>query len=360
MFNRAIAKIDLLALRYNLTKIKALSPRSKVLAVVKCNAYGHGIEAVARALADEVSAFGVMFLGEALKLYQIGIRKPIVILTGFFSAEELETIDHYGFETVVHNFEQIEILEKSKLSQMLSIWFKIDTGMHRLGFQMAEVASAYQRIQSLPQVKKPLRLMTHFSEAEDLDSSKTIQQINNFNLAIADLTGEKCLANSAAILNWPETHLDWIRPGIMLYGALPFADESIRAKLALRPVMTLTSRLIAIHELEKGEGIGYGSTFICPQKMRVGTIALGYGDGYPRSTQGAPVLIDGARTRLLGRVAMDMIGVDLSELPTAKVGSEVVLWGAGLPIEEVSLYAQEIAYELFCRLTSRVRFLNLG
>jgi alanine racemase len=355
MLSRTHAHIDLEALHYNLLKIKAHTPQSKVLAMIKCNAYGHGAVPVAKKIEKDVSVFGVMFLPEALQLSNAGIRKPIVILTGFVDSEELKIIDGFGFESVIHNFEQIEILEKNKLSNALPVWLKLDTGMHRLGFQPHQVTSAYQRLTSCSVVRKPLRLMTHFAEADNMGSNKTIQQISCFKEMTSGLDGEWCMANSAAIVNWPETHLSWIRPGILLYGASPFSDRTGK-DLGFMPVMTLTSRVITIHELAKGEAIGYGSIFRCPENMRIGTIAVGYGDGYPRNTVGAPILVEGIRTKTLGRVAMDMLGIDLSHIPNAKVGSQVVLWGRGLPAEEIAQCSGEIPYELFCRLTSRVQY----
>ena len=353
--SRTVVHIDLQALHNNLLKIKSHAPNSRVLAMIKCNAYGHGAAPVAKKIEKDINAFGVMFLKEALELSNAGIKKPIVILTGFFDSEELKMIDGFGFESVVHNFEQIEILEKRKLSRPLPVWLKLDTGMHRLGFQPHQVTSAYQRLMLCSSVKKPIRLMSHFSEADDMFSSKTLQQIACFKEMTSGFDGEYCMANSAAIVNWPGTHLSWIRPGILLYGATPFGDRA-GVDLGFEPVMTLSSRIITVHELAKGEAIGYGSIFRCPENMRIGTIAAGYGDGYPRNTMGAPVLVDGVRTKSLGRVAMDMTGVDLSCIPSAKVGSKVILWGRGLPAEEVAKCSGEIAYELFCRLTARVQY----
>lgn len=355
MFNPTNAHIDLGALGRNLAKIKATVPESKILAMVKCNAYGHGAIEVAKKIESEVGIFGVMFLKEALQLSEAGIKKPIVILTGFFDSEELKIINDSGFDSVIHSFEQIATLEKSQLSRPLAVWFKIDTGMHRLGFQTTQVMEAYQRLIAHPMVQKPLRLMTHFSDADDAVSNKTSEQIARFEMLIAGLDGELCVANSAAILDWPKTRLSWVRPGILLYGASPFSDRT-GLDLGLEPVMTLSSRIISVHELGAGETIGYGSIFQCPEKMRIGMIATGYGDGYPRNTQGAPVLVDGVRTKLLGRVAMDMMGVDLGPIPTAQVGSQVILWGKGLAVEEITKYSGEISYELFCRLTSRVKY----
>ena len=252
-------------------------------------------------------------------------------------------------------YEQIDILEKTRISNPISVWLKVDSGMHRLGFQPHQVKAAYARLINHPKVRKPIHFSTHFSDADDKTSPKTTKQIAIFEAAVAGLGGTWSMANSAAILDWPKTRASWIRPGILLYGASPFSDR-MGLDLGFEPVMTLTSRVIAIHELEEGETIGYGSTFCCPKKMRIGTVAIGYGDGYPRDTQDAPVLVDGIPTKTLGRVAMDMTSVDLSNVPMAKVGSNVTLWGQDLPIEGVAKHCSEIPYEMFCRLTSRVRY----
>ncbi|CAL7961730.1 alanine racemase 1 [Gammaproteobacteria bacterium] len=356
MNHSTVAHIDLEALHHNLRTIKTATPRSNILVMIKSNAYGHGVVEVAKSLEHDVDAFGVMFLHEALQLYNAGVKKTIVILTGFFDAEELSVIEKYNFECSVHNFAQIEILEKAKLSRPLGIWLKIDTGMHRLGFQSHQVQEAYQRLVQNKMVQKPLRLMTHFSDADNVKNNKTAKQIVCFEQIVANLEGEWCMANSAAIFGWPKSHVHWIRPGIALYGASPFDGKS-GPELNLKPVMTLTSRIITIHELEKGASVGYGSTFSCPEKMKVGTISIGYGHGYPRNARfGTPVLVNGIRTQLVGRVAMDMIGIDLRKVPKAKIGSSVILWGKGLPVEEIAANAGEISYELFCRLTSRVHY----
>jgi len=353
----AIAHIDLEALQHNLLAIKAVTLRSNILVMVKSNAYGHGAVEVAKSLEHDVDAFGVMFLHEALQLYNAGVKKPIVILTGFFDIEELSVIEKYNFECSVHNFAQIELLEKAKLSRPLRVWFKIDTGMHRLGFQSHLVQEAYLRLMQNKMVQKPLRLMTHFSDADNIkNNNKTAKQTACFEQVVVNLEGERCMANSAAILDWPKSHVHWVRPGIALYGASPFDDKS-GLELNLKPVMTLSSRIITIHDFEKGVTIGYGSTFSCPEKMRIGIASIGYGHGYPRNTKSAtPILVNGIRTQLIGRVAMDMIGIDLRPIPNAKIGSPVVLWGRGLPVEEVAAGAGEISYELFCRLTSRVHY----
>ena len=356
MSNHTIAHIDLSALKHNLAQIKSKAPQTNILAMIKSNAYGHGAEIVAKTLESEAQAFGVIFLSEALKLKNTGIEKRIVILTGFLDQEELKNIDEFGFETVIHNFEQLEILEKTKLKKPLHVWLKIDTGMHRLGFQPKDVASVYAKLAANNMIVKPLLLMTHFSDADNIDCPKTQEQLVCFKKITANFEGSKCLANSSAIINWPNAHADFIRPGIMLYGVSPIENKT-GLDFGLKPVMTLVSRVIAIHHLHKGDTIGYGGTWKCPEDMPVGIVSIGYGDGYPRSAEsGTPVLINESRCQLIGRVAMDMITIDLRNAPNAKVGDKATLWGNGLPAEEIAKCAGTIPYELFCRLTSRVVF----
>jgi len=358
MNHSTVVHIDIDALQHNLHLVKRDVPNSKIIAMVKRDAYGHGMVKIAQGLESDIDAFGVVFLQEALHLHNAGIKKPILILSGFLDKEELLAIDKYNFYCSVHNFAQIELLEATKLVKPLHVWLKIDTGMHRLGFGPEQVQEAYQRLMQIDAVQKPLKLMTHFAEADILQSNKTIQQMECLQTLIKELNleGERCTANSSAILKWPITHADWARPGITLYGATPFPTGT-GLDLGLKPVMTLTSRVVAIHDLKKGEKIGYGGTFTCPEDMRTGIVAIGYGDGYPRNTKtGAPVLVNGVRTQLIGRVAMDMICVDLRPAPNTKIGDNVVLWGKGLPAEEVAVFTGESVYELFSRLTSRVYY----
>lgn len=359
MKHSTVVHIDIDALQHNLRLVKSDVPNSKIIAMIKRDAYGHGMVKIAQVLESDIDAFGVVFLQEALHLYNAGIKKPILVLSGFLDKEELLAIDQYNFYCSVHNFSQIEILETTKLSKPLHVWLKIDTGMHRLGFGLDQVQEAYQRLMQIDSVQKPLKLMTHFAEADNLQSNRTTQQMDCLQTLIKELglEGERCTANSAAILKWPVTHADWARPGITLYGATPFATGT-GLDLGLKPVMTLTSRIVAIHDLKQGEKVGYGGTFTCPENMRIGIAATGYGDGYPRNTKtGAPVLVNGIRTQLIGRVAMDMICIDLRPVPNTKIGDNVVLWGKGLPVEEVAVFASESVYELLSRLTSRVYYI---
>lgn len=356
MIHPTIAHIDLEALQHNVALIKKTAPNSKILAMVKSNAYGHGAVEISLSLANQVDALGVIFLKEAEKLAAAGVTSRIVILAGFFDAEELAEINAYGFDTVVHCEEQLKILERAKLSKPLSVWLKIDTGMHRLGFAPEEVKPAYERLAAISAVKKPLHLMSHFSDADNILKNKTLEQLSCFNASIENLAGELCLANSSAILNWPSTYVDWVRPGITLHGVSPLGEKPGLA-LGFKPVMTLTTRIITIHNLKAGAAVGYGSSWICPEDMRIAIIAIGYGDGYPRNTRsGTPVLIHGVRCPIIGKVAMDMITVDLRNMPQAKVGDNVVLWGRGLPAEEVAQGSDSIPYELFCRMTQRIHY----
>lgn len=356
MIHPTIAHIDLAALRHNVAQIKQQAPHSKILAMVKANAYGHGAVEVSHALENYIDAFGVIFLKEAHNLFATGIKKPIVILSGFFDADELQEINQCGFATVIHNFEQLAIFEQAPLAKPQEVWLKIDTGMHRLGFQPAEVAAIYAKLMQHPQVIKPLHLMTHFSDADDRTKAKTLEQLACFTETTRTLEGIKSLANSSAILNFTAAHGAWVRPGITLHGVSPISEQTGKT-LNLRPVMTLTSRLITTHDLHKGDTVGYGGTWVCPEDMRIGIVAIGYGDGYPRnSRQGAPILINGVRCPLIGKVAMDMTTVDLRPLPSAKVGDTAILWGRGLPIEEVARFSEISPYEMFSRITQRVLY----
>lgn len=348
----AFLEINTAALQHNLRQIKKLAPHSSVLAMVKSNAYGHGIEEALKGLAD-ADAFGVACIDEALEIKAKNItQKPIVLMAGFFLEQELEEIAQHQFEIVVHNHHQLEIMCNTKLAQPVTVWLKVDTGLHRLGFMPHEIKKAYQRLHESANVKK-IRLLTHFAEPDA--KTTTEEQLSAFNLATAGISAERSLANSAAILAWPSTHYEWIRPGIMLYGISPFA-EKIGEDHLLKPAMTLHSQLIAVQPLIKGDKVGYSGIWTSPEDMLMGVVAIGYGDGYPRHAKnGTPVLVNGKRVPLIGRVSMDMITVDLRTQPNAKIGDPVILWGEHLPIEIVAHHADTIAYELLCKVTNRVR-----
>jgi alanine racemase len=355
------AVIDLSACRHNLLQAKQAAPGSKCMAIIKANGYGHGMVHIAHALKD-ADAFGVATVSEALGLREAGITKPIVLLEGFSSVEELNLIRGYQLECVIHDASQIKLLETSLTDEMVA-WVKVDTGMHRLGFNPDEIDSMVKRLVESKKIKQPIQLMTHLANADDKHDDKTLKQVEAFYSSIAplaesgvDITNTS-IANSAGILGWPQSHAHWNRPGIMLYGVSPFINVT-QGDLNLIPVMTLSSHLIAVKEVNKGESIGYGGTFTCDKDMTIGVVAVGYGDGYPRHAKtGTPVLVNNKRTRLIGRVSMDMICVDLSEQKKAKVGDTVVLWGKGLPIEDVAEHAETIGYELLCGVTQRVEFI---
>ena len=349
------ALIDLAAARHNLNCAKAAAPASKVIAVIKANAYGHGMLRIARAL-EAADAFGLARMEEAVRLRQAGVEKQLVALEGFFGRDELEAASHYQIEPVISNREQLSLLEKRRLPQQIACWLKVDTGMHRLGFATAEAAAAHARLASCASVRPPIRLMTHLASADDLQDSATANQLQLFLPLISQLGGEISIANSAALLGWPQTHYDWVRPGIMLYGASPLLGGS-GERHELKPVMTLSSRLIAVNQCRRGDRIGYGGSWCCPEEMPVGVVAIGYADGYPRhAPAGTPLLVNGSRVPLVGRVSMDMVTVDLRGQPQARVGDPVVLWGRGLPAEEIAEAAGTISYELFCGVTQRVKF----
>lgn len=348
--------IDLSALRHNLSQVREAVPGCKVMAAIKADAYGHGLVRAAQVLHD-ADGFGVAAIEEALQLRQAGIESPITLLEGFFHIDELPLIDEHRIDLVLHQPWQVEALEQARFSQSPRVWLKLDTGMHRLGFAPDKAAEWWQRLEQNRSLIS-LGQMTHLACADELGSEATHQQLAQFTEATRTLDGEKSIANSAGIVGWPDSRGDVVRPGIMLYGVSPLIGGRA-AQHNLRPVMTFSSQLIAIEQHSKGEAIGYGATWRCPETMPVGVVAVGYGDGYPRhAPSGTPVLLNDRIVPLVGRVSMDMITVDLRSQPDARVGDPVVLWGEGLPAEEVAEHAGTIAYELFCGVTSRVRCLE--
>jgi alanine racemase len=347
------ATIDRAALEHNFRQIQMRAPHSAILAMVKSNAYGHGLERVAQVL-READGFGVACVDEVERLRDADIRQTIVLMTGFHTQEELLCLQQLQATPVIHNDRQLDILSATDLSTPLPIWIKVDVGMGRLGFLPSEIATVLDRIRSLSSRVKLLGLMAHFSSADDLASSCTSQQLTIFQQLLQTHRLAGSLAHSAGIFGWPASLHDCVRPGITLYGVSPFADRT-GLDLNLRPVMTLRSRLLAVHQLPKGSSVSYGGQFVCPETMPVGVVEMGYGDGYPRhAASGTPILIHGRRCALMGRVCMDMLMVDLRAAPTAVIGDEVVLWGEGLPIEEVAKCAETIGYELLCHVSQRV------
>lgn len=348
------AVIDLTALRHNLNISRKAAHASKQMAIIKAHAYGHGMVRVAQAL-DEADAFGVAIIEEAIPLREAGISKPILLLEGFTSAQDLTLIRGYSLDSVVHHESQINILESAK-GEPVNVWLKIDTGMHRLGFSHEQAGLAYERLLNCSVVNKTIPVMTHLANADDLKDDFTLQQIKTFEGVTGISGGERSIANSAGILGWTASHSDWVRPGIMLYGASPFIGGTGQ-EYDLKPVMTLTSEIIAINHFKKGDPVGYGGTWVCPEDMPIGVVAIGYGDGYPRhAPSGTPVLVNGQRTQLVGRVSMDMITVDLRSQAGVNTGDEVTLWGGNLPVEEIASASGTIAYELLCGVTNRVKF----
>ncbi|HYC37516.1 MAG TPA: alanine racemase [Usitatibacter sp.] len=343
------ARVSAAALRHNYLTAKQAARYSKVLAVVKANGYGHGIDRVARALA-EADGFATLELDGAVRLREARPDTPILLLEGFFDAVELREIAASRLATAVHHEEQLRMLEADR-GEPIDLWLKINTGMNRLGFPLEKVANALERLQAGGRARS-ITLMTHFATSEAPDGVR--EAMRRFAEVTRGITLPRSLANSAAIFAHPGSHMDAVRLGICLYGATPFADRSAE-QLGLIPAMTLESQLISIQELRPGDEVGYGATFRCEKPMRLGVVACGYADGYPRhAPSGTPVLVEGIRTVTAGRVSMDMITVDLTPVPHAKVGSPVTLWGEGLPVDEVATAAGTVGYELLCGVAPRV------
>lgn len=347
------ATIDIAAMRSNLALARAHAGNARVWAVVKANGYGHGL---ANALRGFGAADGMALVepDAALRLRELGWQKPVLLLEGFFDRQDLELVAAYGLDTVVHGEEQLRMLETVPLRGTLDVHLKVNSGMNRLGFRPHQVAAAHARLRALPAVRR-IVLVTHFANADDEHNPAMplAEQMRRTRLAAAGLDAPLSLANSAAGLLHGELAEAWVRPGIMLYGATPGVKSA--AEFGLRPAMTLSSRLIAVQPIAAGEAVGYGSRFVAERETRIGVVACGYADGYPRhAPDGAPVLVDGVRCALAGRVSMDMLTVDLSAAPAAAAGAEVILWGAGLPVDEVAQAAGTIGYELMCAVAPRV------
>ncbi len=355
MSRGTLATIKIDALKHNFSVVQTLFPQHPILAMVKANAYGHGEVEVARAL-KQADALGVATLQGALSLRAAGIDQDIVLLAGFQDVSELSLAIQHQLSSVVHSFWQLELLEQHAPAAAIKVWLKIDTGMHRLGFFPEEFPEAFKRLQACALVQKPIGLMTHLATADWLNSSFAVQQVQIFHELAAGHEGPKSVANSAFILEDSELIYpgEWLRPGIMLYGVSPFPGRH-GAEYGLRPVMTLQARIMAIKPLRKGDRVGYGGTWQCPEDMLLGVVGIGYGDGYPRSIKnGTPVLVNGVRCAVVGRVSMDMITIDLRPYPKAHVGETVVLWGENLPIEEIAANADGFSYEMLSGITARV------
>ena len=372
---RAWTIINLNALRKNLALVRALCPESRIIPVIKSNAYGHGMEQAARALKDtdtRIATFAVATLEEALELKGLNLDVPILLLSGFVSAEELALCMENEIEPVIHSTYQVELLEKQWDLELSTdnrrLWLKHNSGMNRLGMTTESCLKAYARLHKYPGTE--FVLMSHLACAGDIENPDsqevTTRQMDQFKQTYKSLIEAervdlpRSIAASAGILTLPDTHLDYVRPGVMLYGSSPLAG-STGEEIGLQPVMTLSSRLIAINQVSAGEFIGYNASYVCDRDTLVGVVSIGYGDGDPRSAaNGTPVLIKTQsginRTRLIGRVSMDTITVDLTEIPDACINNEVILWGDDLCADEVAYAAGTIAYELFCKVTQRVTF----
>ncbi|HEX4151690.1 MAG TPA: alanine racemase [Steroidobacteraceae bacterium] len=348
------ATIDTAALNHNLQRVRSWAPRSRVMAVIKANAYGHGLVSVARAL-EAADAFAVARVDEGLTLRNAGVTKRTVLLEGVFDRGQLDAASGAQFELVVHTAEQIDLLREAGEGAPFTIWLKLDTGMNRLGFKSAAFEQALSALGGLPRVRSPVNLFTHLASADLPELPTTGEQLSLFARATGSLPGERSIANSAGMLGHPDAQADWVRPGLVLYGVSPFGG-SIGADYGLKPVMTLRSHVIALKDLAPGEHVGYGGDWAAERPTRLAVAAVGYGDGYPRSLDsGSPVLVNGERAPLAGRVSMDMIGIDVTGLSRVpKLGDPVILWGEGLPVEEIAVWADTIPYELLCGISQRV------
>lgn len=354
-----VADIDLDALRHNYRLARNLAPNSQALAVLKADAYGHGVLRCAKALNDLAPAFGVACIEEAETLRQGGITQPIVLLEGIFEREELARVDELGLWLTVHSDWQVDALLEHRPSSPIPVWVKVDSGMHRLGFAPEQLMAVWQRLSGATSQVTGLHLMSHFATADLLDSRYFQRQLALLEELSAQLGAPTCLANSPATLAWPRAHGAWNRPGVMLYGSDPLEGGN-DASRELRPVMTLRSEIIAVREIGTGEPVGYGGRWTARRPSRIGVVAAGYGDGYDRhAIDGTPVLVDGQKTGLAGKVSMDMLTVDITDLPEADIGSRVVLWGqdpdgATLSVDEVARYCDTISYTLMTGILPRV------
>ncbi len=354
MARNTIAHIDPSAIAHNLGRVREYAPDSRVMAVVKADAYGHRIDLCLPAL-EQADMLAVATIEEARAIRRLGNGLPVLLLEGVSDYGDLAVAADLGLELTVHHPHQLEALERFGRSPARRLWLKIDTGMHRLGVPVEAAADMHRRLLTIPGVEQ-VNVMSHLACAEAPDHPLNALQLERFQRATESLEGERCLANSAGLINLPETRLDWVRAGLVLYGISPLPGRP-GPDLGLEPAMTLSAELMAVNRVAAGESIGYGARFTADREMCVGVASIGYGDGYPRSmADGAPVLVDGQVCRMCGRVSMDMITIDLAPCPDARVGDEVVLWGQGLPIETVAEAADTISYELVCRITRRVRF----
>lgn len=356
MSRSAIAILSTENLQHNLQTLQSKAPDTEVIAMVKANAYGHGLRSVSLRLQNHIASLGVASIDEAQALRKAGVKCPITLCEGVFEPDELLAASCQRFHVVFHEENQIQWLESISLPLPLKAWLKVDTGMGRLGFTIDQAESAYQRLLQNPFIEKPLGIMSHLACSEIIDHPSNELQREAFSTFIKDKPGPKSFLNSGGIFNFPQDRFQTIRPGLALYGVSPLPGQT-GLDLNLKPVMTLQTRLIAVKIHKKGSTIGYGARYECEEDMPVGVIAMGYGDGYPRTAQdGTPILVNGKRCQIVGRVSMDMATIDLRACPDAKVGDPVILWGEGLPIEEVATHTQNIPYDILTGIQSRVVF----
>jgi alanine racemase len=354
----AFAELDAEALVANTERARAVAPASAIFATIKAQGYGHGLLWTAQTLAPHCEGFAVATVGEGLALRDAGFREHrVCVLNGATDADELAACAAHGLEPLVHQEWHVAALETRRLEAPVRVWLKVDSGMGRLGVRPWSAAPTHRRLSECPAVRGPVGLMTHLARADDCRSSYTRDQLITFDEATRGIQGPRSVANSAGVLGWRATHAEWNRPGVMLYGCSPFTDDPGRTREAfdLQPVMRLSTRLIAVNELEAGTAVGYGGAFVCPEAMPVGVAAIGYGDGYPRhAPTGTPVAIRGRRVPLIGRVSMDKITLDLRAVPEASVGDRVELWGDEVAVEAVAAAAWTIGYELLAGIHGRV------
>lgn len=345
------ALINLEHARSNYKRVRSLCPRSKIIATLKANAYGHGLDFMANAFSD-ADAFSVLCIEEAIELREIGFDGRILLLEGVYEFEELKIASAFNFDIVVHNDYQLSLIRQLPDLKKINIHLKINTGMNRLGFDIENLPKVLKQIADSKKINQII-LMTHFANADNEKGIK--KELNTIKNLIQNYKYDYSAANSAAIINYPETHLEWVRPGIMLYGASPFQNKTAN-ELGLKPVMNLVSEIIAIRLIKKGDSVGYGSSFIADKDMQIGVVACGYADGFPRiAPTGTPIIVENQLTRTLGRVSMDMLCVDLSNVSNVSIGSKVELWGDNLSVDEVARHAQTVGYELLCAVSSSIR-----
>lgn len=352
----ATATLSTENLLHNLEIIKKQAQNREVIAMIKANAYGHGLRSVAMRLDGKVSSFGVASIDEALALKKVNVKAPITLMSGAFEPDDLVIASEQNFHLIFHEEQQLQWLKSVKLVNPIKIWLKIDTGMGRLGFSPEEAKKAYNILSNNPQVIQPIGIISHLACAEEKDHPLNKTQFKIFREFTKELPGPKSIANSATIFNFENDLYDVVRPGLSLYGISPLPHKS-SSSLNLKPVMTLQTKLVKVSNFKKYTAIGYGARFSCPEDMPVGVIAMGYGDGYPRTAKdGTPVLVNNKKCQIVGRVSMDMATIDLRNCPDAKVGDPVTLWGEKLPIEEVAKHTDHIPYDLICGVQQRVKF----